>query len=175
MTESDKAAEAAQTTQAFNRIAPETVIGWGVDADPDNDPTWPIRDRTGDDGSGLNWTPPEPQSSEVEILQSLEFLRRPAVVGESTPPWGVSGAVRRSAFAYSESQWAHWLLLMLADRIGSVEGVFQDLARGRMPNPLVEMGLAPRARSREAAALTAGVLVVAAAGLFMFARRRRDR
>ena len=49
--------------------------------------------------------------------------------------------IRRQAFKYSESNWAHWLMLMGADRINVVEGVLQDLGRGKVPNIPAEMGV----------------------------------
>ena len=49
--------------------------------------------------------------------------------------------IRRQAFRYSESQWAHWLMLMAADRVNVVEGVVEDVGRGRIPNIPGEMGL----------------------------------
>lgn len=164
MTQSTRA-KAAADDATRPAIDPASVVGWGVDADVENDPTWPMRDRSKDDGPGLNWDRPPVQDADVEILQSVEHERQPAVVGTSTPPTGLSGFVRRRAFAFSESQWGHWLLLMLADRINSVEGVLQDLGRGRLPNPLVEMGLVKPSRSRESALATlaaagAGILVV---------------
>jgi hypothetical protein len=121
-------------------IDPSTVPGWGVDADPQNDPTYPMRDITRDDSRGMNWTRPPQQRARVEVLTSIEYNARPAVVGTSTPPRGVSGVIRRQAFRYSESQWAHWLMLMAADRVNVVEGVVDDLTRGRVPNVPVEMG-----------------------------------
>jgi hypothetical protein len=174
MTQSDKAAAAAAIAPDAHHppIDPTTVVGWGVDADPDNDPTWPMRDRSGDDGPGMNWTPPPSQAADVEILQSVEHKRRPAAVGQSTPPSGLSGMIRRSAFKFSESQWGHWLLLMLADRINTVEGMADDMRRGRGPNPLVEMGYVKQARAREAAIGTLAAVAVVGAGLWL-ARRRR--
>ena len=35
-----------------------TVNGWGVDADPENDPTYPYRQREKDDHSGKWQRPP---------------------------------------------------------------------------------------------------------------------
>ncbi|HEX8622108.1 MAG TPA: hypothetical protein VF718_09060 [Allosphingosinicella sp.] len=119
---------------------PATIPGWGVDADPANDPTYPYRDRSKDDHSG-QWVRPTVQSADVEILQSIEHVRRPAVVGTSTPPSGLSGMIRRAAFTYSESHWLHWLMLMGADRINVVEGLVQDLARAKIPNIPAEMGI----------------------------------
>ncbi len=117
------------------------IPGWGVDADPENDPTYPYRDRSQDDGLAMNWDRPPQQQPDVEILTSIEHNRLPAVVGTSTPPSGLSGVIRRQAFRYSESNWWHWLMLMGADRINVVEGVLQDLGRGKIPNIPAEMGI----------------------------------
>ena len=171
LTQSDKAQSAAAGVHP--RIDPAGVVGWGVDADPENDPTWPMRDRSGDDGTGMNWTPPPIQNAEVEILQSVEHVRRPATVGQSTPPSGLSGVLRRQAFRFSESQWGHWLLLMLADRINTVEGVLHDVSRGRPPNPLVEMGLVPQRRSREAALVSVAALAAVGTAAVILMRRAR--
>jgi hypothetical protein len=37
---------------SMSAIEPESVVGWGVDADPLNDPTYPMRDRAEDDSPG---------------------------------------------------------------------------------------------------------------------------
>jgi hypothetical protein len=128
------------------RIDPSQVLGWGVDADPRNDPTYPIRDRSRDDKGGMNWERPALQPQQVEVLRSTEHKRRTAVFGTSTPPSGVSGAIRRRAFHASEAKWSHWLMLLLADRINVVEGVVDDLARGKVPNIPGEMGFASEVR-----------------------------
>ena len=117
------------------------IIGWGVDADPNNDPTYPIRNQLGDRGLTRQWTRPAIQQPHVEILQSIEHLRQPAVVGTSTPPKGLSGMLRRVAFRWSESNWMHWLILFGADRINVVEGIFSDLLHARIPNIPAEMGI----------------------------------
>ena len=48
--------------------------------------------------------------------------------------------LRRYAFRYSESSYGHWLPLMLADRVGMVEGLLEDVARGHVPNIPSELG-----------------------------------
>ena len=123
------------------RIDPATVTGWGVDADPENDPTYPYRDRSKDDGLAMDWQRPPLQEPGVEILRSNEHNRLPAVVGTSTPPTAVSGMIRRFAFRYSENDLRHWMLLLGADRVNMVEGIVQDLGRGRIPNIPAEMGM----------------------------------
>jgi hypothetical protein len=146
-------------------IDPTKVPGWGVDVDRTNDPTYPMRDRSQDDSPGMNWRRPPLQTPTVEILQSVEHNRLPAVLGTSTPPSGLSGVIRRGAFRFSESQWAHWLLLLLADRINVVEGVIADLARGKVPNPYAEMGMASDLKHDRGAFLakTATIVAVGAA------------
>jgi hypothetical protein len=122
-------------------VDPSTIRGWGIDANPENDPTYPYRDRSKDEGLAQNWQRPSQQQSDVEILPSIEHSRMPAVFGTSTPPSGLSGMIRRLAFRWSESNWIHWLMLMGADRINVVEGVVQDLGRAKVPNVPAEMGI----------------------------------
>ena len=161
-----------------------TIPGWGVDADPENDPTYPMR-HVEDQTRGLTWERPAQQRPTVEILQSVEHNRRPAVVGTSTPPAGLSGTIRRYAFRRSESDWWHWLLLVAADRINVVEGVIEDLGKGRVPNIPAEMGLASELKYNKPAFVgkVAATLAVSAFVLALVAgsrkrpkrRQRRDR
>jgi hypothetical protein len=144
-----------------------TIPGWGVDADPENDPTYPYRERDKDDHSG-EWARPPVQHSDVEILQSIEHKRRPAVFGTSTPPSGLSGMLRRGAFKYSESHWAHWLMLMGADRVNMVEGIVQDLARAKIPNIPAEMGMRSEWKHNRKGLVTK-LAVTAAVGAAAFA------
>ena len=116
------------------------IVGWGVDADPENEPTYSYRDRSNDDHSG-KWDRPPQQRGHVEILQSVEHKQRPAVFGTSTPPRYLSGMMRRFAFRWTESHWAHWMLLMGADRVNMVEGIVEDLAHAKVPNIPKEMGV----------------------------------
>jgi len=119
---------------------PSQVKGWGVDADPQNDPTYPIKKRNNGEHAGYNWERPSQQPVDVEVLHSNERPNVTAVFGTSTPPAGLSGIIRRFAFKYSESSYGHWLPLVLADRVGVVEGILDDLRRGHIPNIFAEMG-----------------------------------
>ena len=131
------------TTAEFGKrsIDPLAVKGWGVDADPDNDPTYPIKDRNNGEHKGYTWDRPEQQDSEVEVLHSNERPHLTSAFGETLPPSGLSGMIRRKAFGYSEDTYSHWLPLLVADRVDMVGGIFQDLARGHIPNIFSEMGL----------------------------------
>lgn len=116
------------------------IKGWGVDADPENDPTYPMKLYTGDDHRRLDWKRPPQQPETVEILQSNERPTVSAVFGTPLPPSGLSGVIRRKAFKYSESSFGHWLPLLLADRINVVEGFLDDFRRGHIPNIFAEKG-----------------------------------
>jgi hypothetical protein len=163
-----------EIASARTPIDPRSVTGWGVDANPKNDPTYPYRDRSGDEGLTKAWQRPSRQSSDVEILQSIEHIRRPAVFGTSTPPSGVSGMIRRLAFRWSESNWLHWLLLMGADRINVVEGVGEDLIRGKIPNIPAEMGARSEwQHNKTGLAKKVVVMTLVVGGLYaLFATRR---
>ena len=119
---------------------PSQIEGQGVDADPNNDPTYPMKHRTDGEHAGYAWERPQQQPISVEVLHSNERPDVTAVFGTSTPPSGPSGAIRRLAFRYSESSYGHWLPLMLADRVGVVEGYLEDLSRGHVPNVFAERG-----------------------------------
>jgi len=118
------------------------IKGWGVDADPTNEPTHPMKKYTGDDHKRINWERPALQQYKVEILKSNERPTLSAVNGTAVPPSGLSGAIRRYAFKYSESSYGHWLPLLLADRINVVEGIVDDIKSGHFPNILAEKGIA---------------------------------
>ena len=119
---------------------PSQIKGWGVDANPQNDPTYPMKNRNDGEHMGYSWERPSQQPVDVEVLHSNERPNVSAVFGTSTPPAGLSGVIRRFAFKYSESSYGHWLPLMLADRVGVVEGYVEDLSRGHVPNVFAERG-----------------------------------
>ena len=121
-------------------LDPSQIKGWGVDANPKNDPTYPMKKRNNGEHAGYSWERPPQQPINVEVLHSNERPNVSATFGTSTPPSGLSGMIRRVAFKYSESSYGHWLPLMLADRVGVVEGMLEDLTRGRIPNILAERG-----------------------------------
>lgn len=158
------------------RIDPARVPGWGIDADPTNDPTHPMKRRTDGEHAGYGWERPPLQPVDVEVLHSTERPGVTAVFGTASPPSGLSGLIRRFAFRYSESSYGHWLPLVLADRVNAVEGILGDLARGKVPNFPAEWGWAAlwrHGRGQLAGRVLAGAALVAAAvGLFAFLRGR---
>ena len=116
------------------------IKGWGIDADPHNNPSYPMKHRTNGEHAGYV-RPDLPQQPEtVEVLHSDERPNLTAVFGTSVPPSGLSGMIRRFAFKYSENEYRHWLPLILADRVNVVEGILDDLAHGHFPNIFAEKG-----------------------------------
>lgn len=116
------------------------IKGWGIDADPKNEPTYPMKKYTGDDHKRLDWERPTQQKVNIEILHSIERPTVSAVFGTSVPLRGLSGRIRKMAFHYSESQYRHWLPLLIADRVDVVEGMIEDLRNGHVPNIFKEKG-----------------------------------
>ena len=153
---------------------PSGIKGWGADADPKNDPTYPMRHRERDETEGYDWERPPQQPPTVEVLRSIERPDLTAVFGTSSPPVGASGALRRLAFRYSESSYGHWLPLILADRVGAVEGVIDDLGRGRVPNVFAEWGWSAEWKHNRSGLIRRVLLNAAlASAAFAYLRRRR--
>ncbi|CAA9242049.1 MAG: hypothetical protein AVDCRST_MAG95-1475 [uncultured Adhaeribacter sp.] len=116
------------------------IKGWGVDADPKNDPTYPMKHRTNEEHKGYTWDRPTQQPASVEVLHSNERPNLTAVFGTTVPPSGLSGMIRRFAFRHSENSYLHWLPLIFADRVNVVEGILDDFKHGHVPNIFAEKG-----------------------------------
>lgn len=124
-----------KTSKDFSHIK-----GWGVDADPKNDPTYPMKHRTNEEHEGYSWERPTQQPVNIEVLHSIERPNVSAVFGTSAPLKGLSGMIRRFAFKSSENEYSHWLPLLLADRVDEVEGIVEDIMQGKLPNIISEKG-----------------------------------
>jgi hypothetical protein len=158
-----------------NRINPEDVKGWGIDADPENEPTYPMKKYTGDDHHRLNYERPPQQQLTVEVLHSNERPNYTATFGTSSPPSGISGQMRRKAFKYSEDRYPHWMILMMADRVNVVEGILQDIKKGHFPNIMKERGWkACWKHDTKKTAIKTSVFVFAAALLITILRKKKS-
>lgn len=122
-------------------VLSSTIVGWGVDLDPQNRPGIP-KERDALVKTGAHWHFPERQIPHFDRERSVEHKFLTPVFGTTCPPKGLSGVVRRFAYRYSEGRSAHWLLLMLADRIDVIESGVSAAVRGRPDNPIAERGLA---------------------------------
>jgi len=153
------------------------INGWGIDADPENEPTYPMKHYTGDDHKRLNLPRPPLQPETVEILHSNERPGLSAVFGTSSPPEGLSGQIRRFAFKYSEGSYGHWLPLILADRVNMVEGIIDDLKSGHVPNIFAERGWAAEWKYNRVGFIKKLAIgaVITVAVCSLLSRRRRAR
>ncbi len=61
--------------------------------------------------------------------------------GTAQPLRGISGAIRRYAYTFSVGRTAHWLLLILGDRVDVLEGRVATLLKGQPDNPITETGV----------------------------------
>lgn len=162
-----------------NRITDyKSIKGWAIDADPKNDPTYPMKHRTNEEQKGYSWDRPTQQQASVEVLHSNERPNLTAVYGTSTPPSGLSGLIRRYAFKYSESSYGHWLPLLLADRINVVEGVIDDLKQGHVPNIFAEKGWKwdwQHNRKGLTQKIVTGAVIVSAVAALVYLNKRSDK
>ncbi|MFI5159146.1 MAG: hypothetical protein ACHQF4_09795, partial [Sphingobacteriales bacterium] len=93
----------------------------------------------------------------------------------SVPPSGLSGAIRRFAFGYSENQYRHWLPLLLADRINVVEGLIDDVRLGCIPNIFAERGWKSELKYNKTGLAKKVLLGAAVAGaILLITTRNRD-
>lgn len=117
------------------------IPGWGADLDPADRPAVP-RERIDPEGTGAHWSYPPRQPELVPRERSIEHLELPPVFGTSVPLKGLSGVIRRLAYRrYSEGRAAHWLLLILGDRVDAVESHLRSFATLRPDNPITETGV----------------------------------
>jgi hypothetical protein len=117
------------------------IPGWGADLDPADRPAVP-RERFDPGASGAHWDFPERQEERWPRERSIEHKFLTPVFGTACPPKGLSGVLRKVAYArYSEGRAAHWLTLLAADRVDAVESHLRSFATLHPDNPVTETGV----------------------------------
>jgi hypothetical protein len=117
------------------------IPGWGADLDPADRPSYP-KLQFQENLTGAHWEFPERQAEKWPRERSIEHAFLTPVFGTAQPPKGLSGSIRRLSYArYSEGRAAHWLLLVLADRVDAVEEHLASFLTGRPDNPITETGV----------------------------------
>jgi len=117
------------------------IPGWGADLDPADRPSFP-REQLDPGASGAHWDFPDRQPELVPRERSIEHGMLPPVFGTAQPLRGLSGRIRRHAYArYSEARAAHWLLLIAADRVDMAESRVEAIRAGHPDNPITETGV----------------------------------
>jgi len=117
------------------------IPGWGADLDPKDRPSVP-REQFDPGRSGAHWDFPERQVEKWPRERSIEHAFLTPVFGTSCPPKGLSGLMRKYAYKkFSEARAAHWLILIAADRVDSLESNLRSFATLRPDNPITETGV----------------------------------
>lgn len=120
-----------------------TIPGWGVDLRPEDRPSYPLERHL---ETGAWWDFPERQPVRGFREKSTEHKFLTPVFGTAQPLKGLSGAIRRYAYTFSEGRTAHWMLLVVGDRVDVIEHRIAALLHGRPDNPVTESGIASEAR-----------------------------
>jgi len=105
----------------------------GVDAPVDRRPGGPMEASPPHPMGAAHWQVPERQSDPGNILKRAGLEELTPVFGTSLPPRRLSGLMRRAAYKIPGHHTAHWLTLLLADRVDVLEhnlGVVGPLALG---------------------------------------------
>jgi hypothetical protein len=116
------------------------IPGWGADLDPLDRPSVP-KERFDLPRTGAHWDFPDRQPELVPRERSIEHKFLTPVFGTTYPPKGLSGAIRKVAYRYSEGRAAHWLLLLAADRVDATEAHLTSFVSLRPDNPVTETGV----------------------------------
>ncbi|MBK6264040.1 hypothetical protein JKA74_03240 [Marivirga sp. S37H4] len=152
------------------------IKGWAIDADPKNDPVYPMKNRTNGEHKGYNWKRPKQQAVDREVLHSNERPNVSAVFGLAPEPSGLSGMIRRFAFKYSENEHTHWLSLLFADRVNELEGLVDDIKKGQFPNIIAEKGWGAQwkhDRKTMIKKITVGTAIVAGIAIMLSGKRNK--
>jgi hypothetical protein len=118
------------------------IPGWGADLDPADRPSYPKLQDPGEHDTGAHWSFPERQPEKWPRERSIEHAFLTPVFGTAQPPKGLSGVIRKFAYRrFSEGRAAHWLILVLADRVDAIESHLASLATARPDNPITQTGI----------------------------------
>src|SRR5215217_7795832 len=116
------------------------IPGWGADLDPADRPSHP-KLVYAPGTTGAHWDFPERQPEKWPRERSVEHAFLTPVFGTACPLTGVSGAIRRYAYTYSEGRAAHWLLLLAGDRVDAVESHLRSFLTLHPDTPITETGV----------------------------------
>jgi hypothetical protein len=171
MTEEDIMERTETRPDSATPASVRAINGWGADLDPANRPAVPKEAPS--DVHTVRGRRPQQQIADVKIFVSPEHPDITPVFGTTCPPRGLSGVLRTAAYKFGEGRLAHWMTLMLADRIDVIEGLLDDVAHAHVPNVVRERGWkskftgdrGPKGRTAERTAGTKILLTGAAVGV----------
>jgi hypothetical protein len=118
------------------------IPGWGSDLDLADRPSVPKLSREAGAATGAHWEKPSQQPGGAGRERSIEHAHLTPVFGTAQPLRGLAGVVRRYAYRrYSEGRLAHWMLLVLGDRLDVATHRVTDALRGRPDDLIGETGI----------------------------------
>jgi hypothetical protein len=116
------------------------IPGWGADLDRADRPSNPKLQYPAD--TGAHWDFPQRQPGAEGRERSIEHAFVTPVFGTAQPLHGLSGAIRRLAYVrFSEARLAHWLLLIVGDRVDAWGAHLRSFASLHPDNPVTETGV----------------------------------
>lgn len=95
--------------------------GDAPDADPVNRPGVPMELDPPRPAGNAHWDAPARQPDPGGVLKRSTLDALTPVFGNTVPPRGLSGLMRRAAYQIPEHHTSHWLVLLLADRVDAIE------------------------------------------------------
>jgi hypothetical protein len=118
------------------------IPGWGSDLDLADRPSYPKLSRAAGAATGAHWELPEQQPGAAGRERSIEHAHVTPVFGTAQPLSGFAGVVRRYAYSrFSEGRLAHWMLLVVGDRIDVATHRVSDALHGRPDRVIRETGI----------------------------------
>lgn len=106
------------------------IPGWGADLPKQRKPGVP-REAKPHPAEHSHWERPERQEGEPSVLMTALRDEPTPVFGTETPPHGLSGRLRRMAYAIPDNRPSHWTTLLFADRVDVVESAVVDTLKSR--------------------------------------------
>lgn len=168
----------AKTSNKRQALAGKPDIpGWGSDIDRGKRPAFAMELAPDEhQGHDHQHAAPAQQQRDMEVLVSNERPHITPLFGTGPQPSGLSGAIRRFAFRFTENDIRHFMLLLLADRINVAEGIGDDISKGRVPNVLAEMGIKAEWEHNRAGLIRKAAVAGAVTGIawYLLQRRARD-
>ena len=117
------------------------IPGWGADLDPADRPSHP-KLQYAPESTGAHWRFPDRQPGAEGRERSIEHAFVTPVCGTAHPLHGPSGAIRRLAYRrFSEARLAHWVLLIVGDRVDAWGSHLRSFASLHPDNPVTQTGV----------------------------------
>jgi hypothetical protein len=114
--------ETIQRRSAFQALEPvKRPSYWGVDRDPARRPGFPMMRREPGPLANTKWPPERQQGEPASPMHGRSNKPLPPVFGTALPLRGLSGMIKRRAYALPDHYPSHWLLKIFGDRVDSWE------------------------------------------------------